>query len=119
VILFVLTLRKYIHDNAILPRRPPRRGWSRPLADSVDRRQIASIETRNQLKGRKSKSPYTPQNVDVAIAHLERVLQGNESDSLFLGAYLQERVLQVLATPGLTAVQQERLQRLFDRVAAV
>ncbi|TCK32028.1 hypothetical protein B0G84_9160 [Paraburkholderia sp. BL8N3] len=47
---FVLILRKYIHDNTKLPRPPPRRGWSRPLAHSVDRRQIASTETRNQLK---------------------------------------------------------------------
>jgi hypothetical protein len=46
---FVLTLQKSIHDNAKLPRRPPRRGWSRLLADSVDRCQIASTETRNQL----------------------------------------------------------------------
>jgi len=52
VVPFALTLRKYIHDNPKLPRRPSRRGWSRPLADSVDRRQIASTETRNQLNAK-------------------------------------------------------------------
>jgi hypothetical protein len=69
-------------------------------------------------KGRKSKSPYTLQNVDVAIDHLGRVVLGNQPDSLFPRAYLRERVIQAFATPGLSPVQQQRLQRLLDRVSA-
>jgi hypothetical protein len=83
---------------------------------------LASMETRavkSADKGRKDKSPYTPQNVDVAIDHLERVVHGNQSDSLFPRAYLHERVLQAFATPGLNPVQQQRLQRLLDRITTL
>jgi hypothetical protein len=71
---------------------------------------LASMETRpvkSADKGRKSTSPYTPQNVDVAIDHLERVVHGNQSDSLFPRAYLRERVIQAFATPGRNPVQQQ------------
>ena len=61
-------------------------------------------------------SPYTPQNVDVAITHLERVLCSEGADSLFAQAYWRGRVLQAYATRGLMQTQQERLQRLLDRV---
>jgi hypothetical protein len=58
------------------------------------------------------------QAVDVAIDHLERVVLGNQSGSLFQRAYLRERVIQVFATPGLDPVQRQRLQRLLDRISA-
>jgi len=63
-------------------------------------------------------SPYTPQNVDVAITHLERVLCSEGADSLFAQAYWRGRVLQAYATRGLMRAQQDRLQRLLDRLAA-
>ena len=62
-------------------------------------------------------SPYTPQNLDIAIAHLERVLCAEGADSLFAQAYWRGRVLQAYATRGLMHTQQERLQRLLDRLA--
>lgn len=62
-------------------------------------------------------SPYTPQNLDIAITHLERVLCAEGVDSLFAEAYLRGRVLQAWATPGLIPRQEERLQRLLDRLA--
>jgi hypothetical protein len=61
-------------------------------------------------------SPYTPQNVDVAITHLERVLCTEGADSLFAQAYWRGRVLQAYATRGLMRGQRERLQRLLDRL---
>ena len=59
-------------------------------------------------------SPYTPQNVDVAITHLERVPCTQGADSLF--ATSRGRVLQAYATRGLMRGQRERLQRLLDRL---
>lgn len=64
-----------------------------------------------------SPSPYTLNNVDAAITHLERVLSSEDADSLFAQTYWRSRVLQVRATPGLMRTQQERLQRLLDRIA--
>ena len=64
-------------------------------------------------------SPYTPQNVDVAITHLERVLCTEGADSLFAQAYWRGRVLQAYATRGLMRTQQERLQRLLNRLESV
>jgi len=63
-------------------------------------------------------SPYTPQNIDVAISHLERVLCTEGANSLFAQAYWRGRVLQAYATRGLMRAQQDRLQRLLDRLAA-
>jgi uncharacterized protein involved in tolerance to divalent cations len=67
-------------------------------------------------KGGADASPYTPQNVDIAITHLERVLCAEGADSLFAQAYWRGRVLQAYATRGLMRTQQERLQRLLDRL---
>jgi hypothetical protein len=61
-------------------------------------------------------SPYTPQNVDVAITHLERVLCTGGADSLFAQAYWRGRVLQAYTTRELMRGQRERLQRLLDRL---
>nr|WP_240975289.1 hypothetical protein [Paraburkholderia aromaticivorans] len=63
-------------------------------------------------------SPYTPQTLDVAITHLERVLRADGVESLFAQAYWRGRVRQAYATPGLTRGQQERLQRLLDRLGS-
>jgi uncharacterized protein involved in tolerance to divalent cations len=67
-------------------------------------------------KGVAGVSPYTPQNVDIAITHLERVLCAEGADSLFAQAYWRGRILQASATRGLMRTQQERLQRLLDRL---
>jgi len=64
-------------------------------------------------------SPYTPQNLDIAIAHLERVLCAEGADSLFAQAYWRGRVLQAYATRGLLRGQRERLQRLLNRLESV
>jgi hypothetical protein len=63
-------------------------------------------------------SPYTPQNLDTAISHLERVLRAEGVESLFAQTYWRGRVLQAYATPGLLQRQRERLQRLLDRLAS-
>lgn len=64
-----------------------------------------------------NKSPYTLQNVEAAINHLENVLNTEGADSLFAQAYWHDRVLQACATPGLIPAQKQRLQRLLDRIA--
>jgi hypothetical protein len=61
-------------------------------------------------------SPYTPRTVDIAITHLERVLCAEGADPLFAQAYWRGRILQAYATRGLMRTQQERLQRLLDRL---
>jgi hypothetical protein len=63
-------------------------------------------------------SPYTPQNLDTAVTHLERVLCAEGAHSLFAQTYWRARVLQAYATPGLLQRQRERLQRLLDRLAS-
>jgi hypothetical protein len=60
-------------------------------------------------------SPYNPQNVDVAISHLERVLRSVDADSLFAHSYWRARILQVRATPGLLRSQEKRLSQLLQR----
>jgi uncharacterized protein involved in tolerance to divalent cations len=77
---------------------------------------VKTVKTANK-KGAAGVSPYTAQNVDVAITHLERVLCSEGADSLFAQAYWRGRVLQAYATRGLVRTQQERLQRLLDRLA--
>jgi hypothetical protein len=62
-------------------------------------------------------SPYTAQNVDAAIAHLERVLSSEGAHSLFGQTYWRVRVMQVRATSGLMHTQRARLQRLLDLIA--
>ncbi|MHB9837993.1 hypothetical protein Q8F57_024475 [Paraburkholderia terrae] len=63
-----------------------------------------------------SVNPYTLQNVDTAIAHLERVLCAEGANSILVQAYWRGRALQAYATPGLTPTQRERLQRMLDHV---
>lgn len=63
-------------------------------------------------------SPYTPQTLDPAVTHLERVLCAEGADSLFGQTYWRGRVLQAYATPGLLQRQRERLQQLLDRLAS-
>jgi hypothetical protein len=62
-------------------------------------------------------SPYTFRNIEVAISHLERVLNKDGADSLLPLAYWRGRILQALATPGLTPRQKERLRRLLNYVS--
>jgi hypothetical protein len=64
-----------------------------------------------------NKSPYTLQNVEAAIIHLENVLNMEGADSLFAQAYWRDRLLQACATPGLIPAQKQRLERLLDRIA--
>ncbi|WP_304412944.1 SpvB/TcaC N-terminal domain-containing protein, partial [Cupriavidus sp. UYPR2.512] len=52
------------------PRRPSRRGWSRLLANSVDPRQIASTETRNQLDDTYRVGRYLPR-IEGSFARIE------------------------------------------------
>jgi hypothetical protein len=63
-----------------------------------------------------SVSPYTLQNVDAAIAHLEQVLWAEDADSIIVQAYWRGRALQAYATPGLAPTQRERLQRLLKHL---
>jgi hypothetical protein len=71
-----------------------------------------TAEDRNVL----GKSPYTLQNIESAIVHLEQVFSEDGADWLFSRTYWHQRVLQALATPGLVPVQAERLQRLLDSI---
>jgi hypothetical protein len=66
-----------------------------------------------------ARSPYTAQNVDGAIAHLERVLSLEGAHSLFGRTYWHMRVIQISATPGLPHSHRARLQRVLDLLADV
>ena len=67
--------------------------------------------TKRQSAGQ---SPYTTQNLDAAIAHLERVLSSEAAHSLFGQSYWRGRVVQMGTTLGLMHEQRKRLQRLLD-----
>lgn len=62
-------------------------------------------------------SPYTLQNIDVAITHLEKILCAEGADSLFAQAYWRGRILEAYATPWLMLSQRQRLQRLLEQLA--
>src|SRR5580692_6909449 len=66
----------------------------------------------------KSTSPYTLQDVDILITHLERVLSSEGINPLLPKSHWEGRILRACAMPGLTRTQQDRLQRLLHRVAA-
>ncbi|MBC8752293.1 hypothetical protein OKW43_005684 [Paraburkholderia sp. WC7.3g] len=63
-------------------------------------------------------SPYTFRNIAPAIGHLEQVLGAEGAQSLFTRTYWRRRVLQALATQGLSPNQQQRLQRLLESIDA-
>lgn len=69
------------------------------------------INTKRQSAGL---SPYTAQNLDAAIAHLERVLSSEAAHSLFGQSYWRGRVVQMSTTRGLMHKQRIRLQRLLN-----
>jgi hypothetical protein len=61
--------------------------------------------------------PYNVSHLDSAILHLEQVLNLEGANSLFSKTYWRGRVEQALDTPGLAPCQQNRLERLLDRIA--
>ncbi|WP_207915659.1 hypothetical protein [Paraburkholderia sp. BL9I2N2] len=111
-------------EKAAKPAKPAKQKFEKPVPMVATTRMevLASMETSQAVKsagrGRKSKSPYTPQNVDIAIDHLERVVLEKQSESLFPRACLLERIIQAFPTPGLNPVQQQRLERLLERISA-
>lgn len=67
--------------------------------------------TKRQSAGQ---SPYTAQNLDAAIAHLERAISSETAHSVFGQSYWRGRVVQIGTTLGLMYGQRKRLQRLLD-----
>ncbi|MDR3100059.1 MAG: hypothetical protein LBV73_23710 [Paraburkholderia sp.] len=63
-------------------------------------------------------SPYTIQNLDAAIAHLEFAMNADKEMAIFGQSYWYGRVLELRATPGIMQAQERRLRRLMDRFAA-
>ncbi|MBN3809984.1 hypothetical protein [Paraburkholderia sp. Ac-20347] len=61
-------------------------------------------------------SPYTPRNLDAAIAHLERAIEADREAAVFGLHYWLERVQQALATPGIVIAQTRRLEHLRQRL---
>jgi hypothetical protein len=61
--------------------------------------------------------PYNVSQLDSVIQHLEQVLNLEGANSLFSRTYWHGRVVQALETPGLAPCQQNRLERLLDRIA--
>jgi hypothetical protein len=62
----------------------------------------------------RASSPYTVQNLDAAITHLERVLC-DDSLVIFGATYWRARIREAEATPGLLHVQRQRLHVLLER----
>ena len=63
-------------------------------------------------------SPYTFRNIDAAIGHLEQTLGVEGAQSVLSRTYWRGRVLQALATQGLSPRQRQRLERLLESIDA-
>lgn len=63
-------------------------------------------------------SPYTIQNLDAAIAHLEIAMNADQGMAIFGQSYWHGRVLELRSTPGIMHAQERRLLLLMDRFAA-
>jgi hypothetical protein len=63
-------------------------------------------------------SPYTSHSIDAAIDHLEQVLGAEGAKSLFTRTYWRGRLLEALATQGLSFKQEQRLRRLLKSIDA-
>jgi len=70
-------------------------------------------ETRTETELRPL-SPYTIQNLDAAIAHLEIAMNADQSMAIFGRSYWHGRVLELRSTPGILHTQERRLLRLMD-----
>jgi hypothetical protein len=81
----------------------------------MTRNAIARASSLKPRLGLRANSPYTVQNVDAAIAHLERVLC-DSSLAIFGAAYWRARIQQVESTPGLMHMQLLRLRFLIQRL---
>lgn len=62
-------------------------------------------------------SPYTIQNLDAAIAHLEVAVAAEHRAPVLGAQYWRRRVLQVASTGGIQGGQLRRLQRVLDALA--
>jgi hypothetical protein len=85
---------------------------------------VAWINLRGSMKEKTkislaSISPYTINNVDAAIAHLEQVLCAECADSVFGQSYWRARVLQFSRTSGLLQAQWKRLQHMLELLSDV
>ncbi|SEJ91294.1 chorismate mutase family protein [Paraburkholderia diazotrophica] len=65
-----------------------------------------------------SASPYTINNLDAAIAHLEQVIRFDCTMPVFGQGYWRARVHQACLTPGITPAQLRRLQQLLAMLTA-
>lgn len=63
-------------------------------------------------------SPYTIQNLDAAIAHLEVAMNADQGMAIFGQSYWHGRVLELRSTPGIMHAQERRLLLLMDRFEA-
>lgn len=68
--------------------------------------------------GLRPPSPYTIQNLDAAIAHLEFAMNADKTMAIFGQSYWHGRVLELRSTPGIMYTQERRLLCLMDRFAA-
>ncbi|WP_043203336.1 hypothetical protein [Paraburkholderia acidipaludis] len=61
-------------------------------------------------------SPYTVQNLDDAIAHLEAAIAADNHVAVFGRRYWFDRVQQIALTPGIMHAQARRLSHLLSRL---
>lgn len=81
----------------------------------VDAMNLRENENKAGANVSRTRTSYTPRNVDSEIEHLERVLAGEGAHSMFGRTYWRARVMEVRATPGLVPRQLTRLERLLSR----
>ncbi|HKT97960.1 MAG TPA: hypothetical protein VJS30_15725 [Paraburkholderia sp.] len=91
-------------------------GGKRAEREENDR---ARAKTQTQTEtGQRPLSPYTIQNLDAAIAHLEIAMNADKAMAIFGQSYWHGRVLELRSTPGILHAQERRLLCLMDRFAA-
>ncbi|WP_052409492.1 hypothetical protein [Paraburkholderia oxyphila] len=113
-----------------IPENPSRKNPSQAGGKAQGRENAirATAKTATETKGetetetgtetrRRPLSPYTIQNLDDAIAHLEKAIGADKAMAIFGVRYWHQRVHELRSTPGILRDQERRLLCLLDRFA--
>lgn len=83
----------------------------------ADHRACTAIPDPNMKTWLQGESPYTVQNLDDAIAHIEAAITADNLVAVFGRRYWLDRVQQIALTPGIMQAQVRRLNHLQSRLA--
>jgi hypothetical protein len=83
----------------------------------AEHRACNATPQQNMKTWTQGESPYTVQNLDDAIAHIEAAIAADNLIAVFGQRYWLDRVRQIALTPGIMQAQVRRLDHLQSRLA--